>query len=84
MATKVTGRFVIGYDGRDHVIFENAEVVYDHDRVVFVGHGYDGPVDHVRGDARGGRDRRLHQLAGQDTHQQLERSQQPVDQGYGW
>jgi cytosine/adenosine deaminase-related metal-dependent hydrolase len=45
MTTKVTARFVIGFDGDDHVIYENGEVVFDRDRIVFVGHGYGGDVD---------------------------------------
>lgn len=39
--------FVIGFDGADHVIHRQAEVVYEDDRVVFVGKGYQGPVDEV-------------------------------------
>jgi cytosine/adenosine deaminase-related metal-dependent hydrolase len=43
--TKIQGRFVIGYEGGDHVVYRDGEVVYEDDRVVFVGHGYDQPVD---------------------------------------
>ncbi|MCC7370109.1 MAG: amidohydrolase family protein [Chloroflexi bacterium] len=49
MKTRITGRFVAGYDaahnGGDHVVYCDGEVVYDDDRVVFVGHGYPGDVD---------------------------------------
>jgi cytosine/adenosine deaminase-related metal-dependent hydrolase len=45
MRTRLRARFVIGHDGRDHVVYENGELVYEHDRVLFVGHGYPGPVD---------------------------------------
>src|SRR5215470_830006 len=45
MTTKVTGRFVIGFEGDDHVIYEDGDVVFDRDRIVFVGRGYAGPVD---------------------------------------
>jgi cytosine/adenosine deaminase-related metal-dependent hydrolase len=44
-ATRVRGRFVIGYDGRGHVILEDAEVVFAGDAILFVGRGYDGPVE---------------------------------------
>ena len=42
MKTRITGRFVIGYEGGDHVVYRDGEVVYEDDRVVFVGHGYPG------------------------------------------
>ncbi|MDQ7862574.1 hypothetical protein RCO48_20805 [Peribacillus frigoritolerans] len=29
MKTKLKGRYVIGYDGCDHVILENGEIVYE-------------------------------------------------------
>ena len=45
MKTKVTGLFVIGYDGADHVIYKHGEVVYEGNRILFVGHNYPGPVD---------------------------------------
>ena len=45
MKTQLTARFVIGYAGGDHVIYPGGEVVYDGDTIVFVGHGYPGPVD---------------------------------------
>ncbi|GHI00565.1 amidohydrolase family protein [Neobacillus kokaensis] len=47
MATKLKGRYVIGYDGSDHVIIENAEVVYEHDTIIYVGKNYQGEVDEV-------------------------------------
>lgn len=47
MITKVTGKYVIGYDGNDHVIFENGEVVYKDDTIIYVGHNYEGEVDEV-------------------------------------
>src|SRR4051794_27103767 len=47
MITKLQGRYVIGFDGEDHVIFENAEVVYENDTIVFVGKDYLGEVDEV-------------------------------------
>lgn len=45
MKVKHTANYVIGYDGGDHVIFHDGEVVYENDRVVFVGHHYPGEVD---------------------------------------
>lgn len=38
---------MIGYDGADHVVYRDGEVVYADDRVELVGHGYPGPVDRV-------------------------------------
>ncbi len=45
MKTKVTGAFVIGFDGTDHVIYPDGEVVYEGETILFVGHGYADPVD---------------------------------------
>jgi cytosine/adenosine deaminase-related metal-dependent hydrolase len=43
--TLIRGRFVIGFDGDDHVIVRDGSVVYEGDRIVHVGHGYAAPVD---------------------------------------
>lgn len=43
--TRVRARFIIGYDGRDHVIHENGEIVYEGDRIVHVGGPFTGAVD---------------------------------------
>lgn len=45
LKTKLKGRYVIGYDGYDHVILENAEVVYENDTIIYVGKDYSGEVD---------------------------------------
>jgi 8-oxoguanine deaminase len=45
MKTKIKALFVIGYDGSDHVIYRNGEVVYQDSHILFVGHDYPGPVD---------------------------------------
>ncbi|MEH7333156.1 amidohydrolase family protein [Neobacillus drentensis] len=45
MKTKLKGRYVIGYDGYDHVLIENAEVVYEHDTIIYVGKNYAGEVN---------------------------------------
>ncbi|MEZ4833545.1 MAG: amidohydrolase family protein [Caldilineaceae bacterium] len=43
---------VVAYINGEHTVLRDAQVVYDGDRIVFVGRGYDGAVDqHV--DARG-------------------------------
>ncbi|MGG0848002.1 amidohydrolase family protein [Peribacillus simplex] len=47
MKTKLKGRYVIGYDGRDHVILENAEIVYEKDTILYVGKNYPEEVDEV-------------------------------------
>jgi cytosine/adenosine deaminase-related metal-dependent hydrolase len=40
----LTSRWVIGHaDGR-HRLYENGEIVFEGDRIRFVGHGFDGPV----------------------------------------
>jgi 8-oxoguanine deaminase len=43
--TRLRARFVVGYEGDDHVVYPHGEVVYEDERIVFVGHGYGGPVD---------------------------------------
>jgi 5-methylthioadenosine/S-adenosylhomocysteine deaminase len=45
MITKVIARYVIGFEVDDHVIYEDGEVVYERDSILFVGHGYPQPVD---------------------------------------
>ncbi|PWW25482.1 cytosine/adenosine deaminase-related metal-dependent hydrolase [Cytobacillus oceanisediminis] len=47
MKTKLKGKYVIGYDGEDHVILEDAEVVYENDTIVYVGKNYLGQADKV-------------------------------------
>lgn len=47
MKTKVTGLFVIGHDGDDHVIYKHGEVIYEGEHILFVGHNYSDPVDQV-------------------------------------
>ncbi|MDR7417926.1 MAG: chlorohydrolase family protein [Armatimonadota bacterium] len=44
MRTRLKGRYVIGFDHGHHIL-PDAEVVYENDRIVFVGRAYDGPVD---------------------------------------
>ena len=45
MKKKLKGRFVIGFDGTDHVIIRDGEVVYDGNEIIYVGKNYDGDVD---------------------------------------
>lgn len=53
MPTKVSARYVLGFDRGRHVLLDNACVVYRGDVIEFVGRGYEGPVDEERdlGDA---------------------------------
>lgn len=45
MITKIKSAYVIGYDGEDHEIITDGEVVYKNDTVIYVGKHYEGPVD---------------------------------------
>ncbi|MEM4234529.1 MAG: chlorohydrolase family protein [Candidatus Methanomethylicaceae archaeon] len=47
MRTKIRSRYVIGFDGQDHVVYENGELVYEGDRVLYAGLSFDGRVDRV-------------------------------------
>lgn len=47
MKIKIKGRFVIAFNGSDHVILENAEVVYEKDTIIYVGKKYGEEVDEV-------------------------------------
>ncbi len=44
MKTKIKGQYVVGWENGQHVIYENGEVVYEHDKIVFVGHNYPDAV----------------------------------------
>jgi cytosine/adenosine deaminase-related metal-dependent hydrolase len=43
--TSLRGRYVVGFEDDDHVVYRDAEVVYQAERVLFVGHDYPGRVD---------------------------------------
>ncbi|HXH01979.1 MAG TPA: amidohydrolase family protein [Candidatus Competibacteraceae bacterium] len=43
--TRITGRYVIAFDGEQHEILENGEVVFENDTIVFTGFAYPHPVD---------------------------------------
>jgi 5-methylthioadenosine/S-adenosylhomocysteine deaminase len=45
MRTRIKAKYVIGFENNDHVIFEDGEVVYENDTILFVGHSYAGEVD---------------------------------------
>ncbi|MFD0829785.1 amidohydrolase family protein [Neobacillus sp. M.A.Huq-85] len=47
MKTKLEGKYVIGYDGYDHVLLKNAEVVYEDDTIIYVGKNFPGEVDEI-------------------------------------
>jgi 5-methylthioadenosine/S-adenosylhomocysteine deaminase len=47
MLTKLKGRYVIGFDGDDHVILKDSEVVYENDTIIYVGKKYPKEVDEV-------------------------------------
>jgi cytosine/adenosine deaminase-related metal-dependent hydrolase len=44
--TALHARYVVGFDGADHVLHHDASVVYEDDRIIHVGPGWDGPTDH--------------------------------------
>ncbi|WP_415855059.1 chlorohydrolase family protein [Sinomonas sp. G460-2] len=45
LRTRFSAEFVLGHrDGR-HILFRDGDVVYEGDRIVYVGQGYSGPVD---------------------------------------
>lgn len=48
MPTKVTARYVLGFKNGQHVLLEDACVVYNGDAIEFVGHDYAGSVDEER------------------------------------
>lgn len=45
MKTKLKSSYVVGYDGRDHVLLKEAEVVYEGDSIIYVGKEYGEAVD---------------------------------------
>lgn len=45
MKKKLKGKYVIGFDGNDHEIILNGEVVYENDKIIYVGKSYEYPVD---------------------------------------
>jgi 5-methylthioadenosine/S-adenosylhomocysteine deaminase len=45
MRTIVRAKYVIGYNGNDHVIFKNGAVVFEGDTILFVGQDFKGEAD---------------------------------------
>ena len=45
MKTLIQGGFVVGFDGTQHEIIKDGVVVYDGNRIEFVGKDYSPPVD---------------------------------------
>jgi 8-oxoguanine deaminase len=45
VTTRISGGHVLAWEGGDHVLLADAEVVYRDSTIVHVGHGFDGPVD---------------------------------------
>ncbi len=52
MKTLIQGGWVVGFDGNEHEIIKDGVVVYDGNRIEFVGKDYPQPVD-KRIDAKG-------------------------------
>lgn len=47
MIKKLKAKYVIGFDGDDHVILKDSEVVYENDTIIYVGKNYPREVDEV-------------------------------------
>lgn len=45
MKTKLKGHYVIGFNGKDHVLLKDAEVVFEGSDIIYVGKEYETPVD---------------------------------------
>ena len=43
--TRLRASHVLGFDGRGHVLWRNGEVVFEGDRILFVGRDFEGRVD---------------------------------------
>ncbi|MBP1134641.1 cytosine/adenosine deaminase-related metal-dependent hydrolase [Arthrobacter sp. PvP023] len=48
MYTKISARYVLGFDGTRHTLIADGEVVFEGDSIIFVGRNYEGPVDEER------------------------------------
>lgn len=47
MRTAIRGSWVVGFDGNSHRVYRDGVVVFEHDRVVFVGKSYPGDADRI-------------------------------------
>jgi cytosine/adenosine deaminase-related metal-dependent hydrolase len=45
--TLIKGRWVVGYDGREHRLIDDGVVVYEGDEIIHVGKSFDGRTDEV-------------------------------------
>lgn len=45
MKTLIQGGYVVGFNGKEHEIIRDGVVVFENDRILFVGKRYDEPVD---------------------------------------
>lgn len=45
MITRIKGKYVVGFDGADHEMIVDGEVVYEGDTILYVGKHYEGMVD---------------------------------------
>ncbi|MCO1339376.1 N-ethylammeline chlorohydrolase [Kocuria polaris] len=45
MITQLTARYILGFDGTQHVLITDGHVVVQDDEILYVGTDYDGPVD---------------------------------------
>ena len=45
MKTRISGGWVVGFNGTKHVLLRNSEVVYQGSQIIFVGESYQGEVD---------------------------------------
>ena len=47
MKTKIKARYIVAYHQTDHIILQDAEVIYEGDSIIFVGYDYREPVEQV-------------------------------------
>lgn len=47
MKTKIKAKYIVAYHQTDHIILQDAEVIYEGDSIVFVGYDYREPVEQV-------------------------------------
>lgn len=45
MKTRILGGWVIGFDGKQHVLLQNSEIVFEEDKIIFVGQSFKGEAD---------------------------------------
>jgi 5-methylthioadenosine/S-adenosylhomocysteine deaminase len=45
MKTKILGGEIIAFDGKEHVLIDEGEIVYEENQIIFVGESYPGKVE---------------------------------------